>query len=233
MRKSILAAVALAALSVPVFAADMPVKATPLATAAVHWRRFGFSTWGVSASPEADVAQSKVSGNNLFAPSLVTGDLTAADTGGGDRRRVRLSWATDRPTIGYGLQATGEWSRPTPIYRHEQRGGDPQMLRHHPLPVASYGGAATFEARHRHRRCLQGALCRQTAGTLGSQLPDVRSDHHSCRQIPSRRALGSMSARGLKVAGPSGNFGSAAWLDPSAFLPVHFRAASSGRQWRA
>jgi opacity protein-like surface antigen len=61
MRKLLLAATAFASLSVPAFAADMAVKATPPVpfTAAAS----GFY-WGVGTY--AGVAQSNVSGSNLF-----------------------------------------------------------------------------------------------------------------------------------------------------------------------
>jgi hypothetical protein len=75
MCKSILATVALAALTLPAYAADMPVKAPPVPfTVAAS----GFY-WGVGTY--AGVAQSNVSGNNLFATSLVGGNLTADGAG--------------------------------------------------------------------------------------------------------------------------------------------------------
>ena len=102
MHRSILmAAVALAAFSLPAFAADLPAKAPPLVVAAPSG-----GGWYVGILTEADVAQSKVSGNNLFAPSLVTGDLTA--TGGAIGGVVGYIGYTS--SYWYRLQATGEWS---------------------------------------------------------------------------------------------------------------------------
>lgn len=56
----------------PAFAADLPVKAPPMMVYQPSGNfYFGFGT-------EAAVAQANVSGNNLFATSLVNGDLKAA-----------------------------------------------------------------------------------------------------------------------------------------------------------
>ena len=73
-RKTILAAaVALAAFSLPAFAADMPVKAQP--TPFLNYNGSGFY-WGVGTTSAVD--QANVSGNNVFASSLVTSNLMAA-----------------------------------------------------------------------------------------------------------------------------------------------------------
>jgi hypothetical protein len=72
--KKILLVAALSAFAVPAWAADMAVKAPP-----VPFINYG-SGWYVGFGSEADVAQAKTSGNNFFAPSLATGNLTA--TGG-------------------------------------------------------------------------------------------------------------------------------------------------------
>ncbi len=99
MRKSILLATSLAALSIPAMAADLPLKAAPAPAASG-------SGWFVGILTEADVAQSKVSGNNIFATSLATGDLTA--TGGAIGGEVGFigscmgSWCRGK--------LTGEWS---------------------------------------------------------------------------------------------------------------------------
>jgi hypothetical protein len=78
MRKIILAAAAMAALSVPAFAADMAVKA-PVVQPVPFTAGASSFYWGVESY--AGVAQSSVSGTNLFATSLVSGNLTA-DGGG-------------------------------------------------------------------------------------------------------------------------------------------------------
>jgi hypothetical protein len=73
MKKFLLLTTALTALAMPAMAADLPFKAPPPARAAG-------SGWYCGVGTEADVAQSNVSGTNLFATSLATGGLTA--TGG-------------------------------------------------------------------------------------------------------------------------------------------------------
>ncbi len=76
MKKFALITTALVALSVPAMAADMAVKAIPPVpfTAAASGFYWGLGTY-------AGVAQSSVSGNNLFATSLVSGNLTADGAG--------------------------------------------------------------------------------------------------------------------------------------------------------
>jgi hypothetical protein len=78
MRKFLLASASLITLALPAMAADMPVKAVPPVPFTVAASGF---YWGVGTY--AGVAQSNVSGNNLFATSLVSGNLTA-DGGGVD-----------------------------------------------------------------------------------------------------------------------------------------------------
>ena len=78
MRKQLafLAAAAMLAAAAPAFAADMPLKApppVPFTSGASGYY------WGVG--PYAGVAQSNVSGSNLFATSLASSNLTAS--GGG------------------------------------------------------------------------------------------------------------------------------------------------------
>lgn len=81
MRKLLLGAVALIALSVPTFAADVPPPVFKAPVAAPSG-----SGWFVGILTEADVAQSNVSGTNVFATSLASGNLTA--TGGSIGGRV-------------------------------------------------------------------------------------------------------------------------------------------------
>jgi hypothetical protein len=73
MRNYLLLTAALTALAMPAMAADMAFKNPPVQVAAV-------TPWYVGILTEADVAQSNVTGNNVFASSLVSGNLTA--TGG-------------------------------------------------------------------------------------------------------------------------------------------------------
>jgi hypothetical protein len=105
MRKIFLLTTALAALAVPAHAADMALKAIPPVpfTAAAS----GFY-WGVGTY--AGVAQSNVSGTNLFATSLATSNLTA-DGGGVD---VVLGYQHGSTAlVGFGnwwrVQAAGEY----------------------------------------------------------------------------------------------------------------------------
>jgi hypothetical protein len=74
--KTIITAAIAALFATTAFAADVspPVKAPPI------YFTPGIPGWYVGLGAEADVAQSKISGNNFFAPSLVSGSLTA--TGG-------------------------------------------------------------------------------------------------------------------------------------------------------
>jgi len=74
MRKIILAAAAMAAFSVPALAADMAVKAPP----ASPFNTYGGSGfyWGIGTTSGVD--QANVSGNNVFATSLVSSNLMAA-----------------------------------------------------------------------------------------------------------------------------------------------------------
>jgi len=101
MRKLLLLTMALTALAVPALAADLPLKA-PAATAAG-------SSWFVGILTEADVAQSSVSGTNVFATSLASGNLTA--TGGAVGGEVgyvghcAIGWCRGK--------LTGEWSNIT------------------------------------------------------------------------------------------------------------------------
>jgi hypothetical protein len=73
MCKSILMAAVFAALALPAYAADMPVKAQP--SPFLNYSGSGFY-WGVGTTSGVD--QANVSGNNVFATSLVTSNLTAA-----------------------------------------------------------------------------------------------------------------------------------------------------------
>lgn len=73
MRNFLLSSAALIALSVPAFAADMPVKAQP--TPFLNYNGSGFY-WGIGTTSGVD--QANVSGNNIFATSLVTSNLDAA-----------------------------------------------------------------------------------------------------------------------------------------------------------
>lgn len=70
--KSLLFAGALAALALPSFAADMALKDPPIPEFG------GGQGWYVGVGSTAAVAQSNVSGTNVFASSLATGGLTAA-----------------------------------------------------------------------------------------------------------------------------------------------------------
>jgi hypothetical protein len=99
-RKFLLATTALVALSASAFAADLPLKAPPAAPAAAG------SGWYVGILTEADVAQSNVSGTNVFATSLASGNLTA--TGGAVGGE--FGYIGNGPIGWYRLQATGEWS---------------------------------------------------------------------------------------------------------------------------
>ena len=79
MRKLLIASAVLAAIAAgPAFAADMAVKAPVVPPVPFTAAALGMY-WGVNAY--AGVAQSNVSGQNLFATSLVSGNLTA-DGGG-------------------------------------------------------------------------------------------------------------------------------------------------------
>lgn len=73
MRKLMLTVSALALGVGAAFAADLPVKAPRVVAPPVS----GYG-WYVGIGTEAAVAQSSVSGNNVFATSLVNGNLTAA-----------------------------------------------------------------------------------------------------------------------------------------------------------
>jgi len=76
MRNFLLACTALTAIAVgPVFAADMAVKAPPSASPFNTYAGSGFY-WGVGTTSGVD--QANVSGNNVFATSLVTSNLDAA-----------------------------------------------------------------------------------------------------------------------------------------------------------
>lgn len=100
MRRLMLLTTALTALAMPAMAADMAVKAVPPVPYVAP------VTWFVGVLTEADVAQSSVSGTNVFATSLASGDLTA--TGGSVGGRVgfigtgQLGW--------YRGILTGEWA---------------------------------------------------------------------------------------------------------------------------
>jgi hypothetical protein len=72
MKKYLLLTTALAALALPAYAADMPVKAAP--TPFLTYSGSGFY-WGVGTTSAVD--QTSVS-NNVFATSLVSNNLTAA-----------------------------------------------------------------------------------------------------------------------------------------------------------
>ena len=78
MRKFLLASAALIALALPASAADMAVKAAPVPVVPFTAAYSSFY-WGVGTY--AGVAQSNVSGTNLFATSLVTSNLTADGAG--------------------------------------------------------------------------------------------------------------------------------------------------------
>jgi|HubBroStandDraft_3_1064219.scaffolds.fasta_scaffold127816_1 hypothetical protein len=99
MRKLLLATAALVAFTASAFAADMPLKAQPPVS-------YAGPGWYVGLLTEADVAQSNVSGTNVFATSLATGNLTA--TGG--------AVGGEAGFVGFGLggwyrgKATAEWS---------------------------------------------------------------------------------------------------------------------------
>lgn len=73
MRKSILAIAALATLTLPTYAADMPVKAQ--SSPFLNYSGSGFY-WGIGTTSGVD--QASVSGNNIFATSLVSSNLNAA-----------------------------------------------------------------------------------------------------------------------------------------------------------
>lgn len=76
MRKFLLATAAILGLTVSANAADMPVKAAPAPIAFTDINSF---YWGVGTY--AGVAQSNVSGTNLFVTSLVSSNLTADGAG--------------------------------------------------------------------------------------------------------------------------------------------------------
>jgi hypothetical protein len=99
MRKSLILAAALTALAVPALAADMPVKAPPFTAPAS-------SPWYCGVGTEADVAQSNVSGTNLFATSLVSGGLTA--TGGSIDGAC--GYLSANPQRWWRVQIEGGWS---------------------------------------------------------------------------------------------------------------------------
>lgn len=99
--RSFLLATAALVLAVPAFAADLPAPVFKAPVAAPSG-----SGWAIGILTEADVAQSNVSGNNVFATSLASGNLTA--TGGAIGGRVsyigsgQLGW--------YRGLLTGAWS---------------------------------------------------------------------------------------------------------------------------
>jgi hypothetical protein len=99
MMKKILLVAALAALAGPAFAADLTplVKARPVV---------GGGTWYCGLGTEADVAQSNVSGTNLFATSLASGGLTA--TGGSIDGAC--GYVSGNPLRWYRVQLEGGWS---------------------------------------------------------------------------------------------------------------------------
>jgi len=77
MRKTILAAVALAVLSAPAFAADMPLKAPP-PNPLTTWTASGYF-WG--AGTYAGVDNASTNGNTLLVPALVSSNVNAAGAG--------------------------------------------------------------------------------------------------------------------------------------------------------
>src|ERR1700680_1050857 len=99
MLKSLTLAAALTALAVPAMAADMAVKAPPFTAVAA-------SPWYCGLGSGADVAQSKVSGTNLFATSLVSGGLTA--TGGSIDGAC--GWLSNSANRWIRVQLEGGWS---------------------------------------------------------------------------------------------------------------------------
>jgi hypothetical protein len=99
MHKFLLLTAALTALAMPAMAADMAVKAPPLP-------EFGGGTgWYVGIGSTAAVAQSNVSGTNVFASSLATGGLTAA----GGTVDVAVGWISPK----FKIESDGSWQNIT------------------------------------------------------------------------------------------------------------------------
>jgi hypothetical protein len=78
MKKYLLLTTALAALALPAYAADMPVKAPPVVSPFINWTGSG---WFWEFGTYAGVAQSSVNGSSLLVSSLVSSNITAS--GGG------------------------------------------------------------------------------------------------------------------------------------------------------
>lgn len=99
--KNFVIALAIAATPSLVFAADMPLAKPAVATMPVKALAFDTgSGWYCGVGTQAGVAQANVSGNNLFATSLVSGSLTAdgAGVGGG------CGWITNKGPLGSWMQ---------------------------------------------------------------------------------------------------------------------------------
>jgi hypothetical protein len=190
MRKFILSTTtALVALSSPVFAADMPVKAPPPVPYVS-----GSSGWYVGIMTEADVAQSKVSGNNLFAQSLVTGDLTAT---GGSIGGV-VGYISRNSSFWYRLQATGEWSN---------------ISGTNSVAATATTGAASASVASRWGATFEADVGMDWLKALYARLPTLPLvSFPSFTPITPVGVAGSYRqyvGGGLKVAGLSGNFGAA------------------------
>jgi hypothetical protein len=189
MRKLLLASTVLAAIAAgPALAADMPLKAPPPVAAPSG------SGWYAGIFTEADVAQSKVSGNNLFASSLVTGDLTA--TGGSIGGAFGYMGYT--ASYWYRLQATGAWSNISGTNSVASTATTSASS----ASVASRW-AATFEA----------DVGIEFLQALYSRLPTLPAiSFPTFAPITPPNTLGvprQYVGGGLKVAGLSGNFGNA------------------------
>lgn len=185
---TIIVAAALAALSLPALAADLPLKAPPPAAAPSG------SGWYVGVLTEADVAQSKVSGSNLFAPSLVSGDLTA--TGGGIGGTVGFIGYT--ASYWYRLQAAGEWSN---------------ISGTNTIASTPTTSAASASVASRWSATFEADVGVEFLQALYSRLPTLPAiSFPTFAPITPANTVGvprQYVGGGLKVAGLSGNFGNA------------------------
>ena len=186
MRKILLLTMALVALAAPAYAADMAVKAPPPAPVG--------SGWYVGILTEADVAQSKVSGNNLFASSLVTGDLTAT---GGSIGGV-VGYISRNPNFWYRLQATGEWSN---------------ISGTNSVGATATAGAATASVASRWSSTLEADVGFEWLRALYDRLPALPAiSFPTFTPLTPPDTIGlprQYVGGGLKIAGLSGNFGAA------------------------